>query len=338
MDAIAEWQGVDYRRFQNEIVGGDRPAILRDAVAHWPAVKASGESFAALVDYLKPLCKPGPVTALVADPSVEGRFFYRHDLRGVNFQRGQTELANAMDRLLETASMDRPQAIAIQAVPIRERLTSFEDHNPQSLLPTDVAPTLWMGNRGTVAPHFDVHDNLACVVAGARRFTLFPPEQVANLYPGPALFTPAGVPVSMVDLSRPDLALYPKFTQALVTAQQSLLQPGDVIYMPALWWHGVESTDRVNMLVNYWWGGVSDSEVSPYDSLLHSMMSIADLSETKRRAWKHFFDYFVFKTDAQPSEHLPTELDDLITGMNSQQITILRQSLARRLHPEPTKK
>ena len=92
------------------------------------------------------------------------------------------------------------------------------------------------------------------------------------------------------------------------------------------------------MLVNYWWGGVSDSGVSPYDSLLHSMMSIADLSETKRRAWKHFFDYFVFKTDAQPSEHLPTDLDDLITGMNSQQITMLRQSLARRLHPGPTKK
>ena len=192
MDAIAEWQGVDYRRFQNEIVGGDRPAILRDAVAHWPAVKASGESFAALVDYLKPLCKPGPVTALVADPSVEGRFFYRHDLRGVNFQRGQTELANAMDRLLETASMDRPQAIAIQAVPIRERLPSFEDHNPQSLLPTDVAPTLWMGNRGTVAPHFDVHDNLACVVAGARRFTLFPPEQARKPVSGSGVIYPRG--------------------------------------------------------------------------------------------------------------------------------------------------
>ena len=43
------------------------------------------------------------------------------------------------------------------------------------------------------------------MVAGRRRFTLFPPEQVANLYIGPLDLTPAGQPVSLVDQAQPDL-------------------------------------------------------------------------------------------------------------------------------------
>ena len=64
---------------------------------------------------------------------------------------------------------------------------------------------MWLGNRAIVAPHYDIHDNLACVVAGRRKFNLFPPEQIENLYPGPTLVTPGGVPVSMVDLNQPDM-------------------------------------------------------------------------------------------------------------------------------------
>ena len=67
----------------------------------------------------------------------------------------------------------------------------------------------------TVPPHFDAVDNLGFVVAGSRRFTLFPPDQVSNLYVGPFDLTPSGVPVSMPAHDAPDLDRYPRYREAL---------------------------------------------------------------------------------------------------------------------------
>ncbi len=65
---------------------------------------------------------------------------------------------------------------------------------------------------------------------------LFPPEQAANLYVGPLDMTMAGQPTSMVDLEQPDLARFPRFASAQASAQMVLLEPGDAIYIPAMWW------------------------------------------------------------------------------------------------------
>ena len=77
------------------------------------------------------------------------------------------------------------------------------------LLDPGVLPRLWLGNSLRTATHFDYASNIAVHVAGAKTFTLFPPDQAANLYPGPLDFTPAGEPISMVDFDAPDLVRYP---------------------------------------------------------------------------------------------------------------------------------
>ena len=71
----------------------------------------------------------------------------------------------------------------------------------------------------------DLPDNLACVVAGRRRVTLFPPAQLENLYIGPLDHTPAGQAVSLVDFHAPDPARFPKFTEALRHARGAVLEP-----------------------------------------------------------------------------------------------------------------
>ena len=80
--------------------------------------------------------------------------------------------------------------------------------------------SLWLGNRTHTAAHWDQSQNLACVVAGRRRFTLFPPEQLKNLYVGPLEFTLAGQPTSLVDIDAPDLENHPRFAEALKAARR----------------------------------------------------------------------------------------------------------------------
>src|SRR3546814_14192490 len=83
--------------------------------------------------------------------------------------------------------------------------SGWADANPLRLPAPDAVPRVWIGNATHVSTHYDVSSNLACVVAGRRRFTLFPPDQIANLYVGPLDVTMAGQPASMVDLAAPDL-------------------------------------------------------------------------------------------------------------------------------------
>lgn len=331
MQAITSVQNVDFQQFHNEIVAANRPVVIKSVVADWPSVKAAQQSPKAIVDYLKAFDIDAIVSALVGKPDINGRFFYTDDLTDLNFQRTQVTLGIALDRLLTIADHQDSYAIALQAIQLHQVLPSFKPSNPQPLLEPSIEPTMWVGNRACVAPHYDIHDNLACVVAGQRKFTVFPPEQINNLYPGPALNAPGGVPVSMVDINKPDLDLYPNYTKAETAAMSAVLEPGDGIFIPALWWHGVDSLKDLNILVNYWWGGDTKTKVSPNDSLLHSMMSIANLDQNKRQAWQQYFNYYVFKTSDDPKSHLPTDLKDIVADLSPEQEAELRKFLIKQL-------
>jgi mannose-6-phosphate isomerase-like protein (cupin superfamily) len=331
VQAIRVWEKVNYDQFHGEIIPLNQPAHIKSVVGHWPAVEAGIESPEAIVSYLKKYDSEKVISALVGNPNIKGRFFYESDLKTLNFQKAQVTLGIGLDRLLTIQHDPNPHAIALQAIPVDLVMPNFEQQNQQPLLDRSIGPTMWLANRAKVAPHYDVHDNLACVVAGQRKFTLFPPQQINNLYPGPMLVTPGGVPVSMVDTEQPDLARYPNYAEAEKAGQQAVLEPGDGIYIPALWWHGVQSLQAVNVLINYWWGGITDTGLSPNDSLMHSMMSMAKLSPEKREAWRQFFDYYVFKTKGEPGEPLPEGLEDLVTSLSTEQQAQLKQFLQAKL-------
>src|SRR3546814_17563231 len=103
-----------------------------------------------------------------------------------------------------------------------------------------------------VATHFDLSDTFAVVALGRRLFTLFPPVATADLYVGPLNHTLAGQPVSMVDPLAPDRQRYPRYARAEAQALIADLEPGDALYIPALWWHPVQAPGPATMLVNYW--------------------------------------------------------------------------------------
>jgi len=303
---VAERGAVDTATFRAEIADRAAPVVLRGQAKAWRAVERAMDGDRAIAGYMAGFAGGKPLEVLVGPPEINGRFFYRDDMRGFNFQRQHVPLPNLIGELLKLAEeqAEAPHAIYANAAAAPEHLPGWQEANPLDLPPPDAVPRLWIGNATRIATHFDASPNLAVCVAGRRRFTLFPPEQVANLYLGPLDNTLAGPPNSMVDPDAPDFDRYPRFVEALAHAQVVELNPGDALFIPAIWWHHVRALDRFNVLVNYWWA--YDSSATPFVALVHALMSVRDLPREQKQAWRAWFDHLVFGDDAEgAASHLP---------------------------------
>ncbi|GAA0307833.1 cupin-like domain-containing protein [Sphingomonas oligophenolica] len=323
--------GLNAERFHDEILPAARPLVMRGLLTDWPAVQAGCKGTSALADYLRRHDRGLAVRVKIAPPEARGRFFYNDDLTGFNFRKETMAVSAALDILLASAIDPEPAALAIQSIQARHVLPGFDLDNVMPLLPENAAPRLWLGSAVTVAAHYDPADNIACVVAGRRRFTLFPPEQVGNLYPGPFELTIAGPIVSMVDFDAPDPVLYPKFADAMKAALVADLEPGDAIYIPCMWWHHVRSTAPVNMLVNYWWDAPNASHAPGIDALLHAMLAIKGLHEPHRAAWRALFGHYVFQDDGAPGTHLPVDRRGVQGDLTPAAAQVLRDKLRQSL-------
>ncbi|NCF15450.1 MAG: cupin-like domain-containing protein [Gammaproteobacteria bacterium] len=317
MQQIDEWQSINRAVFENEIFPANRPAVLRGLLRNWPSVQAGRQSLKHIVDYINRLDAGGEVNVVISPPETGGRFFYTDDYQSFNFESKDMTIRTALGILASLAEDPRPPAIALQAMNIPDIMPSFLEDNTMPLLDSDVAPRMWMSNRSMIATHFDNNHNIAGVVSGRRRFTVFPPEQLTNLYLGPLLRTPGGTPISAVDLREPDFKKFPRFRQALESAQEAVLEPGDAIYIPILWWHGVESLDPLNILVNYWWNDTLPAHHKPILALIHSVALMSGLPAEQREVWRAFFDYFAFQAEGDPAAHLPSDLRDVLGDLSS---------------------
>jgi len=291
------------RALPEDVASGGQPVLLKAAVADWPFVTEAKRSDEAAIAYLKRFDSGRPVDALVAPPSEQGRFFYRPDSKKMNFEVAPGTLADVLDAILEYRGSEEAPAIALQAVSGPDSLPGLEQENPNPLVPEGSQARVWIGNKVTVAPHFDVAENIACVVAGRRRFLLFPPEQTANLYPGPMDVTPAGVPISMAAMDDSELERFPRYRTALEAALVADLEPGDAIYIPYLWWHGVQSLGPFNVLVNYWFNRDEAAAAYPFVPLLHlAYRAFRDMPPEHRAAWRGLYDHYVFQMSGDPMD------------------------------------
>ena len=152
-------------------------------------------------------------------------------------------------------------------------------------------PRIWVGNRSEVSAHFDLSDNIACVVAGRRRFTLFPPDQVRQPLCRPARPHDGRPARQHGARSGSDFERFPRFREALAAARTAELEPGDAIYIPTLWWHHVEALSAFNVLVNYWWEDPPANAGGAFEAMVHGIMAVSYLPAERRRAWRTMFDH-----------------------------------------------
>lgn len=307
MRPIAEHRGIDRAAFESEIAAGNEPAVMRGLVADWPAVRAARSGEGGIAAYLRAMDSGARVAAARMAPSARGRVFYKPGLEGFNYTRDDTTITAALESLAKYARLSNPSTIAVQSALVSECLPGFGVENRNPLLDETIAPRIWMGNRVTTAAHFDESGNIACVVAGKRRFTLFPIDAIGDLYIGPIGYAPSGTPISLVDFERPEDARFPRFRRALEAAFTAELEPGDAIYIPPLWWHHVRSLGDVNVLVNYWWKdraspGATDSALN---ALLLAILDLRSLPPAQRRGWARIFEHYVFGADEDTAAHIP---------------------------------
>jgi Cupin-like domain len=206
-------------------------------------------------------------------------------------------------------------SIYVGSVPASDFLPGFAALNPMPLLSPAIGPRVWIGHAANVSSHYDTVDNLACVAAGTRRFTLFAPQSIDKLYVGPIDNTMAGQPVSLAASSPPDKDRFPLFEEIKGQSLVAELAAGDALYLPKLWWHKVESTAPFNVLVNYWWDAFRTGPDAPHTSMLLAMITIADRPAAERQAWKAFFDHYVFRTHGHPLAHLPPEQHGILGSL-----------------------
>jgi len=319
----------------SELMAAEQPALLKGLVRDWPLARASSPQDAA--DHLKSFYKGRPVVAFIARPELQGRFGYTPDATRLDFQSERGPLDDYLRRLLGDLGKIEAPAIYIGSTDVDLFLPGFRAANDLVLNHPMFAASppmvgAWIGNRTTALAHHDMSHNIACVAVGRRRFTLFPPEQVENLYPGPLEPTPGGQVVTMTDINDPDFTRFPKLREALAAAQVAEMEPGDALFYPALWWHQVQALESFNVMINYWWNTSPRYMDTPQTTLLHALLSLRDRSEQEKRAWRAMFDYYVFGPANKAAAHLPEAARGNLAPMDEDRARRLRAKLLERLN------
>nr|NUR38195.1 cupin-like domain-containing protein [Sphingomonas sp.] len=333
-----EIEGLDPKRIPYaDLLESQRPAILKGVAKDWEIACRGAQSATAAIDYLASFDAGRPVVGYTGAPEIGGRFFYNEDVTGLNFEARRVPLTEFLKRIEAHLNDNNPPSFYIGSTDVGLFLPGLAQENSLTLsdqMFDNNPPTvsIWIGNRTVATAHFDFSNNIACSLVGRRRFTLFPPDQIANLYPGPFHLTPGGQVVSMVDFREPNFDRHRRFREALAAAEVADLEPGDALFYPAMWWHHVEALEPFNVMINYWWNTSPAYIDTPMTTLLHAILSLRDRPEPEKQAWRALFDYYVFGDPERPAEHLAEQARGILAPLDETAVRRLRAELLQRLN------
>ena len=331
LPAVIEREVADAAALDALLDGAKAPFVIRGIGTNWPLVQAGLRSARAARAYLVERARAVQFAVSIGEPGHDGRMFYSSEM-DMNFRMARGKLADIFGGIDANEGRGDPPSIYLASIDVPTHFDGVHETNGVDLGSRVPRISLWMGTPTRIAAHNDFPDNLACCVAGRRRFTLFPPEQFRNLYLGPIDNTPAGRTVSMVDFHAPDFDIHPDFSKALEHAQVAELEPGDALFIPSLWWHHVEGLAPFNILLNYWWRDTPRYLGQPQDALNHAILSIRDLPPEDRAIWRELFDHYVFENGKEVTDHIPEGTRGILDPLTAESAGRLRAFLLRTLN------
>lgn len=103
--------------------------------------------------------------------------------------------------------------------------------------------------------HYDVMDNILIQISGTKRVVLFDPNDAPYMYLN-------GDKSEVMNIDNPDTTLYPDFYRAVQHVCE--LQPGDILYIPAFWFHNV-LCNTFSVGVNVFWKHLDNEMYDKHD-------------------------------------------------------------------------
>ena len=319
------------------LLNANQPVLMPGLVRNWPLVQEATQTPIGLMNELLEHHPRHPLLCYRGAPDIKARFGYNETATGFNFDSQRTSLSEVFDHISEQLEDAEHDYLYINSLKLAESFPAlarshhlnfshpvFEQNQPMA--------KIWLGTESVAAAHFDQPDNIACCVAGRRRFTLFAPEHIHHLYPGPLHPTPGGQVVTMANLQKPDFDRFPKLGKALEAAVVVDMEPGDALYYPSMWWHEVEAQDRFNIMINFWWMTANAMQGNPMDVLLHGMLSLRQRPAQEKQAWRELFDYYVFGDASEARAHLPEASQGPLGEMDGPNARRLRAMLLQSLN------
>jgi hypothetical protein len=94
----------------------------------------------------------------------------------------------------------------------------------------------------------------------------------------------------------------------------------------------VEALAPFNVLVNYWWRQSPDWMDTPTNALMLALLTMRELPDEQRRAWREIFRHYIFEPDADSLAHIPPAARHALAPLSEDGARALRGQLLRRIN------
>lgn len=212
--------------FTDNFVSLNKPCLIKNAIAHWPAIDRWREK-----DHLKSLCGEYPSK------------YYPHmnydDEKNMLKDETPLTFSNILD-LLQSGHKDTISApsVLLDRAPFNVLSSDIKGFKFLPSPPKPIAyPTsraFFYKNAGTGWHYHFVDETLMCQVKGTKKVGLLPPDKTTDDIVHDIFTTDEYL--FNTNCFKPE-------DKSKLAPTYAIVEPGDALYIPPFWWHGVETMD-----------------------------------------------------------------------------------------------